>query len=149
MLSTDCDHSANFVGIKPIPGPRWKLLIPFGTRQSRARRQGAGNRGLDSSANRPRRFAGTVETTRTKQLLNTFLRRLRGLAPRGRLGNATATVEKYKAGDSQAQGRVAELAGGIILSNDRSFFVVRLLLPGRHPLALMLPGVNARRQAWC
>ena len=34
-LSTDYDHSATFVGIKHIPGPRWKLLIPFGTRESR------------------------------------------------------------------------------------------------------------------
>ena len=36
-----------------------------------------------------------------------------------------------------------------MLSNDRFFFVIHLLLPGRHSLALMLPGVNARRQAWC
>ena len=31
-----------------------------------------------------------------------------------------------------------------MLSNDRFFFVVHLLLPGRHSLALMLPGVNAK-----
>jgi hypothetical protein len=90
-----------------------------------------------------------VETTRTRHLLNTFLRRLRGLAPGWTRKYATATIEKYKVGDSQAQGRVAELAGGIMLSNDRFFFVIHLLLPGRHSLALMLPGVNARRQAWC
>ena len=55
-----------------------------------------------------------VEATRTKQLLNTSLRRLRGTGARGGRKNVTATVEKYKVGDSQAQGRVAELAGGIM-----------------------------------
>lgn len=36
-----------------------------------------------------------VETTGTKQLLNTFLRRLRGLAPGWTRKYATATIEKY------------------------------------------------------
>jgi hypothetical protein len=102
-LSTDYDHSANFVGIKHIPGPRWKPLISIWD----ARVKSAVDKEL-ATEGRTQAPIGrdvsleAVETTRTKQQLNTFLRRLRGLAP-GWIRKCDRYSREDKVGGSQAR----------------------------------------------